>query len=234
MGEDVILIVEDEKEIGELVRDYLVLEGFSVLIAEDGEEGLRQFFKENPVLVVLDLMLPKVEGVEVCRQIRAASTVPIVMMSAKQSETDKIIGLGIGADDYITKPFSPGELVARIKAQLRRYKHFSSPSTEEAVLKICELSIDEKEFKVMVRNEEVQMSAREFKLLYFLAKHRGQVFSKEHLFEKVWGYDHIGDFNSLNVYIRKLREKIEVDPSKPKYIKTVWGIGYKFDGEQSR
>ncbi|WP_368505581.1 response regulator transcription factor [Alkalihalophilus sp. As8PL] len=231
MSKDLILIVEDEREIGELVRDYLLLEGFQVCLAEDGESGFDLFKKKKPLLVVLDIMLPKMDGIEVCRRIRQESTIPIVMMSAKQSETDKIIGLGIGADDYLTKPFSPSELVARIKAQVRRYKHFSSGKEEDSlVIEIGDLVINEREYKVTVRGLNREVSATEFKLLQFLAAHRGQVFTKEHLVEQIWGYDHVGDFNSLMVYIRKLREKIEVDPSKPAYIKTVWGIGYKFDG----
>ena len=232
--EETILLVEDEKEIVELVRDYLVMEGFRVIIAYDGEDGLKQFIDQQPTLAVLDLMLPKLDGMELCRKIRVQSTIPIVMMTAKKSETDKIIGLGIGADDYITKPFSPGELVARIKAHIRRYKHFVVPPSEQKeVLTFKHLVLDIKEYSVLAFGEPVELSAREFKLLHTLANHRGQVFSKEQLFDKLWGYNHMGDFNTLTVYIRKIREKIERDPSNPEFIKTVWGVGYKFDGVSS-
>ncbi|GGM30454.1 DNA-binding response regulator [Paraliobacillus quinghaiensis] len=228
MYEDRILIVEDEKEIGDLVRDYLQASGYEVMLAHDGEEGLRLFQKSQPILVVLDVMLPKINGIDVCRSIREESTIPIIMISAKKSETDKIIGLGIGADDYIAKPFSPGELVARIKAQLRRYKDFAT--SKESSLKFGDLVIDEKGFMVMLADKKVELSAKEFQILIFLAKHKGQVFSKEQLFDKIWGFDSYGDMSAVTVYIRKIREKIEQEPSDPQYIKTVWGVGYKFDG----
>ncbi|WP_257008126.1 response regulator transcription factor [Bacillus sp. FJAT-45350] len=228
---DTILIIEDEREIGELVRDYLEVEGYHVILAFDGTEGLELFKREEPTLVVLDIMLPKTDGLEVCRTIRSNSTVPVILMSAKKSETDKIIGLGIGADDYITKPFSPGELVARIKAQLRRYKHFSSTVEKKTLLTSGELQIDEQGFTVSIGENNIELSAKEFQILLFLMKNKGQVFTKEQLFEKVWGYDSYGDMNAVTVYIRKIREKIEKVPSKPTYIKTVWGVGYKFEGE---
>ncbi|ARK29836.1 response regulator transcription factor [Halalkalibacter krulwichiae] len=230
MKEEVILIVEDEKEIGELVRDYLTANGFHTVLAHDGDEGIKQFKKVSPILVVLDVMLPKVSGIDVCRTIRASSNIPIIMISAKKSETDKIIGLGIGADDYIAKPFSPGELVARIKAQLRRYKEFASQPIESNTLKVGELEVDEKGFNVTISGNKIELSAKEFQLLHYLAKNRGQVFSKTQLFEQVWGYESYGDLNTVTVYIRKIREKIEGNPSDPKYIVTVWGVGYKFEG----
>ncbi|MCD8509559.1 MAG: response regulator transcription factor [Bacillus sp. (in: Bacteria)] len=231
MEQDTILIVEDEREIGELVRDYLEVNGFHVILAGDGEEGLGNFQKHNPILVVLDIMLPKMSGIELCKEIRKKSTIPIIMVSAKKSETDKIIGLGIGADDYIAKPFSPGELVARIKAQLRRYKEFTKPSEQNGfLLEFGPLVIDEKGFSVFVSGKQVELSAKEFQLLLFMAKHKGQVFSKEQLFDKIWGYDSFGDINAVTVYIRKIREKIEPNPSEPVYIATVWGVGYKFTG----
>ncbi|MCL7745534.1 response regulator transcription factor [Halalkalibacter alkaliphilus] len=232
MSEDTILIVEDEKEIGELVRDYLHANGYQVILAHDGEEGLQEFNHKHPMLVVLDVMLPKKSGIDVCREIRLTSNVPIIMMSAKKSETDKIIGLGIGADDYIAKPFSPGELVARIKAQLRRYTDYSGskPAETEDVLKIANLVIDAKGYNVTVLGKKVELSAKEFQLLHFMAKNKGQVFSKEQLFDNIWGYDSYGDTNAVTVYIRKIREKIEEIPSEPRFIVTVWGVGYKFDG----
>ncbi|AST93569.1 MULTISPECIES: response regulator transcription factor [Sutcliffiella] len=232
MKENMILIVEDEREIGELVRDYLNANGYQVIIAEDGEEGLQKFKQRNPMLVVLDVMLPKKSGIDVCREIRLTSNVPIIMMSAKKSETDKIIGLGIGADDYIAKPFSPSELVARIKAQLRRYTDYSElkPMNTENVLRVANLVINVKGHTVTVSGKKVELSAKEFQLLHFMANNKGQVFSKEQLFDTIWGYDSYGDMNAVTVYIRKIREKIEDIPSQPKFIVTVWGVGYKFDG----
>lgn len=230
MEEDLILIVEDEREIAELVRDYLEAEGYRVHLAFDGVEGLNYFHEHGPTLAVLDVMLPKLDGIELCRRIRTDSNIPILMMSAKKSETDKIIGLGIGADDYITKPFSPGELVARIKAHLRRYQHLSVQRDTGNSLKFSGLEIDLKGFSVAMNGRKVDLSAKEFKLLAFLAANKGQVFSKEQLLENIWGYQHFGDTNTITVYMRKLREKIEPDPSTPVFLKTVWGIGYKFDG----
>ncbi|WLR49816.1 response regulator transcription factor [Bacillus tianshenii] len=229
MNREIILIVEDELELAELLRDYLEIEGYQVVLAADGEEGLRRFEEEQPTLVLLDIMLPKMDGVEVCRAIRNSSNIPIIMMSAKKSDTDKIIGLGIGADDYVTKPFSPSEVVARVKAQFRRFHHFSNPKETAKLLRFGELTIDEKGYNVFVEGKQVDLSAKEFQLLYFLATHEGQVFSKEQLFDRVWGYERYGDINTITVYIRKIREKIETTPSKPTFIKTVWGIGYKFE-----
>ncbi|MFD1736505.1 response regulator transcription factor [Bacillus salitolerans] len=231
MEKDTILIVEDEREIGELVRDYLHIDGYKVILSFDGEDGMLAFEKEQPSLVVLDIMLPKLNGIEVCRKIRSVSNIPIIMMSAKKSDTDKIIGLGIGADDYITKPFSPSELVARIKAQLRRYHQFSVQSIpQNRTLKVQDLEIDIQGYNVYVSGNQIELSGKEFQLLHYLAANTGQVFSKEQLFNQIWGYDTYGDMNTVTVYIRKIREKIEFDPSNPTYIKTVWGIGYKFDG----
>ena len=230
MADELILIVEDELEIAELVRDYLEAEGYRALLASDGLEGLNYFKEYKPTLAVLDVMLPKMDGIELCRRLRIDSNIPILMMSAKKSETDKIIGLGMGADDYITKPFSPGELVARIKAHLRRYQHLSAPRETGNFLKFSGLEIDLKGFSVLIEGRKVDLSAKEFQLLAFLAANKGQVFSKEQLLENVWGYHHVGDSNTITVYMRKLREKIESDPSKPVFLITVWGIGYKFDG----
>ncbi|UYZ22614.1 response regulator transcription factor [Mesobacillus jeotgali] len=230
MEEDLILIVEDEREIAELVRDYLEAEGFRSILAFDGLDGLNQFIEHQPAVAVLDVMLPKMDGIELCRRIRAESNIPIMIMSAKKSDTDKIIGLGIGADDYVTKPFSPGELVARIKAQLRRFKHLSVQKEPENIIRFPGFEINLKEYTVFSSGNQVELSAKEFQLLAFMASNKGQVFTKEQLLENVWGYQHVGDTNTITVYVRKLREKIEPDPSEPQYIKTVWGIGYKFDG----
>lgn len=230
MEEDLILIVEDEREIAELVRDYLEAEGYRSVLAFDGLDGLNQFIEHNPTVAVLDVMLPKMDGIELCRRIRAESNIPIIIMSAKKSDTDKIIGLGIGADDYVTKPFSPGELVARIKAQLRRFKHLSAQKVNENTIRYPGLEINLKEYTVQAGGRQVELSGKEFQMLAFMAANKGQVFTKEQLLENVWGYQHVGDTNTITVYVRKLREKIEPNPSEPQFIKTVWGIGYKFNG----
>jgi two-component system, OmpR family, response regulator VicR len=229
MEEDLILIVEDEREIAELVRDYLEAEGYRSVLAFDGMDGFNRFIEHRPTVVVLDVMMPKMDGIELCRRIRAESNIPIIIMSAKKSDTDKIIGLGIGADDYVTKPFSPGELVARIKAQLRRFKHLSVQK-EESTIRYPGLEMNLKEYTVQADGRQVELSAKEFQLLAFMAANKAQVFTKEQLLENVWGYQHVGDSNTITVYVRKLREKIETNPSEPRFIKTVWGIGYKFDG----
>ncbi|PSL44562.1 DNA-binding response OmpR family regulator [Salsuginibacillus halophilus] len=226
-----ILIVEDEAEIGELVQDYLTAEGYKVQLTTNGEEGLKQFKQEEPVLVVLDIMLPNIDGIEVCRQIREVSSVPILMMSAKQAETDKIISLGIGADDYITKPFSPGELVARIKAHLRRYQHFSRPLEEANVRVYGDIELRPETFEVYIKGRKVAFTAKEFQLLDHLMSHPGRVYTKEQLYDRIWGQNHLGDVSTVTVYIRKIREKIEEDPSRPNYIQTVWGVGYRFNND---
>ncbi|MEK5078669.1 response regulator transcription factor [Solibacillus sp. FSL W7-1436] len=231
MKPDKILVVEDETELGELVRDYLTVEGYQVILAEDGEEGMQLFHQEQPILVVLDIMLPNIDGTEVCRRIRQESTIPILMMSAKQRDTDKIINLGIGADDYITKPFSPGELVARIKAHIRRYKHFSDQKHDKGIVSYGDLRLDKNRYDVYVKKRKVDLTAKEFQLLYFLVSNKGQVYTKEQLYEQIWGYNHIGDVNTVTVYIRKIREKIEADSSRPKYVQTVWGVGYRLNDE---
>jgi len=230
LSQEKILIVEDEKEIALLIRDYLVKEGFEVIIASDGEEGLALYRRERPLLVVLDIMLPKLDGMEVCRIIRSNSTIPILMLSAKKSDVDKILGLGLGADDYMTKPFSPGELVARVKAQIRRYTTLSAPENTRQTLKFPNLEIDGAGYNVQLDGKTIELSAKEFEILYCLAQHPGQVFTREQIFDHVWGYDDYGDINTVTVHIRRIREKMEQNPSKPVFLKTVWGVGYKFDG----
>ena len=225
-----VLIVDDEIEIVELVRDYLEREGFVVLTATDGQAALECARRSKPDLVVLDIMLPKIDGFEVCRQLRGEMVIPIVLLSAKGQEVDKILGLGLGADDYITKPFSPGELVARVKAHLRRSTVLSK-NHEETVLSFGDLSIDIQGYRVTLKAQEVPLPSREFELLRFIAQHPNQVFTREVLFEKVWGYDYVGDDSTVTVHIRRLREKLESDPRNPRYIKTVWGVGYKFEGD---
>lgn len=230
MSRHVILVVDDEKEIGNLLKDYLEREGFKVILAHDGEQGLRYYEEHNPILAVLDIMLPKIDGMEICRAIRSKSSIPILMLSAKKSDVDKILGLGLGADDYMTKPFSPSELVARVKAQIRRYTLLSSPKGNDETLKIGDLTIDSKGYNVFLGEQHMDFSAKEFEILYYLAVNPQQVFTREQIFEKIWGYNEYGDINTVTVHIRKIREKIEQEPKRPRYIKTVWGVGYKFDG----
>ncbi|RSK28592.1 DNA-binding response regulator [Bacillus sp. HMF5848] len=226
-----ILIVEDEKEIAELVRDYLKREGFEVHIAYDGEEGLEKFKELQPMIMILDILLPKLDGLEVCRIIRQQSNIPILMASAKKEDFDKVLGLGMGADDYIAKPFSPNELVARVKAQLRRYTTLANPSPQQQdEIQVDDIVVNKNTYDVYVKNKKIDVSAKEFQLLYYMMEHPGQVFTREQLFQQIWGQSDFGDINTVTVHIRKLREKIEVNPSTPAYILTVWGVGYKFKG----
>lgn len=231
MKEKKILVVDDEIEICELIRDYLQREGYYVVLASDGEQGLSLYRQHNPMLIILDVMLPKLDGMEICRIVRSESSVPIIMLSAKKSDVDKILGLGFGADDYISKPFSPRELVARVKAHIRRYTMLSSKSSlNDHLLKYNDLEIDKKGYNVYVAGEKIDLAAKEFEVLLFLALNPHQVFKREQIFEKIWGYNEYGDISTITVHIRKIREKIEKNPSSPKFIKTVWGVGYKFAG----
>lgn len=228
---DNVLIIDDEKELAELICDLLEVDNIHGTCCFDGEKALTYFSKYKPKVVILDIMLPHVNGIELCKQIRKISKVPIIMLSARISDTDKILSLGFGADDYVTKPFSTGELVARIKAQIRRYN-----MTENVIsygeISIGELIIDKKRFLVKIRGKRIDLSSKEFDILYLLASNKGQVFTKETIFDKVWGIDNFGDINTISVHIRKLREKLEKNPSKPEYIKTVWAVGYKLDYEE--
>ena len=230
MSGEKILIVEDEKEIADLVSDYLKDEGYEPIIAYDGEQGLHCYMQYKPDLAILDIMLPKMEGTEIVRIIRGQSSIPVIMLSAKKSDTDKIISLGLGADDYITKPFSPSELVARVKVQLRRYMHLSSPKVETDLLIYGDLKIYLKNYQVILCGNPIPLSAKEFEVLRLLAESPGQVFTRDRIFNLVWGINEFGDINTVTVHIKKIREKIEKNPSDPKYLKTVWGVGYKFDG----
>jgi len=227
---DRILIVEDEKEIAELLKDYLVEEHFEVIIASDGREAIHLYREYRPQLMILDIMLPGLDGMEVCRTIRSESSIPIIMLSAKKSDVDKIIGLGIGADDYVVKPFSPGEIIARVKAQLRRANQLSSPVGTSEIIRYQNLELNVKAYEVRVQNQPVPFSAKEFEVLRFFALHPNQVLTREQIFRQVWGFDERGDLNTVTVHIKKIREKIEVDPTNPTMIKTVWGVGYKLDG----
>ncbi|MDB5056024.1 MAG: walR [Bacilli bacterium] len=225
-----ILIIEDEILIAELERDYLIASGCTVDIEMDGKKGLELGLSGQYDLIILDLMLPKIDGFEICKQIRSKLNIPILVVSARQEDLYKITSLGFGADDYITKPFSTGELVARVNAHLLRYERFSRKvETKDELLQIRSLIIDRTPRKVYLKNKEVTFTTKEFDLLTFLAMNPNHVFSREHLFEKLWGWDTTGDHNTVTVHIRRLREKIEVDPSKPQFIETIWGAGYRFN-----
>lgn len=225
-----ILVVEDEKPIADILKYNLEKEGYGVVLAYDGEEALDKAYQESPHLIILDIMLPRMDGFTVCKKLREHLTVPVIMLTAKEEEVDKVLGLELGADDYITKPFSIRELIARIKANLRRTKVFNS-SDEGApkVLKFGDLVIDLSKYEVRRGNETVNLTNREFELLKYLACKRGQVFSRETLLEDVWGYEYYGDSRTVDVTIRRLREKIERDPSNPELILTKRGVGYYFN-----
>ena len=224
-----ILIVEDEISIAELEKDYLELSGFEVDIALTGDEGLKKAL-ENPVdLIILDLMLPGMDGFEVCKHVREQKDIPILLVSAKKEDIDKIRGLGLGADDYITKPFSPSELVARVKAHLARYQRLVGSSVKKnEVIEIRGIKIDKTARRVYINGEEKAFTTKEFDLLTFLAENPNHVFTKEELFNKIWDMESIGDIATVTVHIKKLREKIEFNTSKPQYIETIWGVGYRF------
>ncbi len=224
-----ILIIEDESSIAELERDYLEINGFQVQMEYSGDTGLEQALHGDYDLIILDLMLPKVDGFEICRRIRTVRDIPILMVSTKKEDIDKIRGLGLGADDYIIKPFSPGELVARVKAHLSRYERLlGQRESKNEEIRIRGLLIDKTSRRVFVNNKEVIFTTKEFDLLTFLATNPNRVLSKEQLFENIWGMDSAGDISTVTVHIRKLREKIELDPSNPQYIDTIWGAGYRF------
>lgn len=223
-----ILIVEDEMVIAELERDYLQVDGYQVDIAVDGEQGLQLGLNGDYDLIVLDLMLPLLSGFEVCRRIREKRNIPILMVTAKKEDIDMIRGLGLGADDYITKPFKPVELVARVKAHLARYERLLGARESRDEVRVRGMYIDHAARRVYLHDREVIVTTKEFDLLYFLAQHPNHVFSKDQLFERVWGMDSLGDSQTVTVHIRKLREKIEIDSSNAQYIETVWGAGYRF------
>lgn len=224
-----ILIVEDEEAIAELEKDYLELSGFDVTICNDGEQGLKEALTGKYNLLILDLMLPKVDGFEICRQVRKEHNTPILMVSAKKDDIDKIRGLGLGADDYVTKPFSPSELVARVKAHLSRYERLIGSAVQEnEIIEIRGVRIDKTARRVYVNGQERQFTTKEFDLLAFLAQNPNRVFKKDELFRKIWDMDSVGDIATVTVHIKKIREKIEFDTSKPQYIETIWGVGYRF------
>ena len=224
-----ILIIEDEESIAELEKDYLELSGFEVEIENDGAEGLKKALSEEFDLFILDLMLPGVDGFEICRKVREVKNTPIIMVSAKKEDIDKIRGLGLGADDYITKPFSPSEMVARVKAHLARYERLiGSSMPDNEIIEIRGLKIDKTARRVWVNGEENNFTTKEFDLLTFLAQNPNHVYTKEELFNKIWDMESIGDIATVTVHIKKIREKIEFNTAKPQYIETIWGVGYRF------
>ena len=224
-----ILIIEDEVAIADLEKDYLELSGFEVVIENAGDSGLARALAEEFDLIVLDLMLPGIDGFEVCRQIRQKKDIPVIMVSAKKDDIDKIHGLGLGADDYMTKPFSPSELVARVKAHMSRYNRLVNTSQKQNdVIEIRGIRIDKTARRVYIDGEEKNFTTKEFDLLTFLAENPNHVYTKEELFREIWDMDSIGDIATVTVHIKKIREKIEGGTSKPQYIETIWGVGYRF------
>ena len=224
-----ILIIEDEVAIAELEKDYLELSGFEVAIENTGDAGLRAALREPFDLFILDLMLPNVDGFEICKKIREKKNTPIIMVSAKKEDIDKIRGLGLGADDYMTKPFSPSELVARVKAHLARYERLVGTGVKEnEIIEIRGIKIDKTARRVYINGEEKAFTTKEFDLLTFLAENPNHVFTKEELFNRIWDMESIGDIATVTVHIKKIREKIELNTSKPQYIETIWGVGYRF------
>ena len=224
-----ILIVEDEEAIADLEKDYLELSGFQVEVANDGAAGLEKALKEDYDMFILDLMLPGIDGFDICRLVMDVKNTPIIMVSAKKDDIDKIRGLGLGADDYMTKPFSPSELVARVKAHLARYDRLTGSAVEaNKVIEIRGLKIDTTARRVWINGEEKTFTTKEFDLLTFLAGHPNHVYTKEELFREIWDMESIGDIATVTVHIKKIREKVEMDTSNPQYIETIWGVGYRF------
>ena len=226
-----ILIIEDEEAIADLEKDYLELSGFEVEICNRGDTGLTRALNEEFDLIILDLMLPEVDGFDICRQVRQEKNTPIIMVSAKKDDIDKIRGLGLGADDYMTKPFNPLELTARVKSQLRRYTQLGSTVEKEnqAVYTVGGLMIDDDQKEITVDGEPVKLTPIEYNILLLLVKNQGKVFSIDQIYESIWNEDAIGVDNTVAVHIRHIREKIEINPKEPRYLKVVWGVGYKIE-----
>jgi two-component system, OmpR family, response regulator VanR len=230
MAKETILIVDDEKEILELLEIYLKNEGYSILKAGNGYEALDMLHTHDIDLIILDIMMPKMDGIQACMKIREEKNMPIIMLSAKSQDMDKILGLSTGADDYVSKPFNPLELIARVKSQLRRYTRLNVPSAKkEDAIEIDDLTINTSTHEVTIDGRDVKLTPREFSILELLARNRGIVFSIERIYETVWNEPFYESDNTVMVHIRKLREKIEVTPRQPRFIKTVWGIGYKIE-----
>ncbi|EMG28494.1 DNA-binding response regulator [Listeria fleischmannii 1991] len=224
-----ILLVEDDQNIAELERDYLEINEFEVTTCYDGESGLREGLKGDYQLIILDVMLPHLTGFDVCKRLREQIDTPILMVSAKKEDIDKIRALGLGADDYITKPFSPGELVARVKSHLARFERLTNHKENHHQIVIRDIALDAKSHKVFVSGEEITLTTKEFELLKFLMQNKNQVFNKEELFEKIWGLDAFGDTSTVVVHMKRIREKIELDSKNPTYVETIWGSGYRFN-----
>lgn len=230
MDKETILVVDDEKEIRDLIGIYLESEGYVVSKANNGIEALEVLNNQKIDLIILDIMMPKMDGIEACVNIRKNNNMPIIMLSAKNEDMDKIIGLTTGADDYVSKPFNPLELLARVKSQLRRYYKLNNiEEKKEGVIEIDDLIIDVNKHEIKLDNREIKLTAREFDILLFLARNRGMVFSAEKIYEKVWNNEFFESDNTIMVHIRKIREKMEDNPRKPRFIKTVWGVGYKIE-----
>lgn len=225
-----ILIIEDDQSIAALERDYLEIEGFQVEIASEGRDGLNAALHQEFDLILLDLMVPNIDGFEICKQVRKKKNIPIMMVTAKYEDIDKIRGFGLGADDYIVKPFSPSELVARVKAHIDRYERLTKADISKDEIHVRELQINTASRQVFINGKEITFTTKEFDLLTFFAKHPNQVFSKEELFERIWGLDSVGDNATVTVHVKKIRKKIEKDTSNPQYIQTIWGSGYRFKG----
>lgn len=230
MEQKKILVVEDEKSISDIIKYNLTKEGYSIETAFDGEEGLKKVFETNPDLILLDIMLPKLDGFQICKKVRESSSVPILMLTAKEEEVDKVLGLEMGADDYITKPFGMRELIARIKANMRRIDlaNMQEESDSSNVLDFGVLTLDLAKYEVLKNDVTIDLTLREFELLKYLSEKESQVFTREKLLEEVWGYEYYGDIRTVDVTIRRLREKVEDDSSSPQYIMTKRGIGYYF------
>lgn len=223
-----ILIIEDDPSIARLETDYLEIEGFHVTHCADGPQGLEMALQNTWDLIVLDLMLPGMDGFEICRRLREPVDIPLLVVSARSEDIDKIRALGLGADDYITKPFSPAELVARVKSHLKRYQRLAGKAVEVDEITTGALTIHLRSHRVHLSGTEIALTSKEFELLVFLASHPDIVFSREQLFEKIWGMDNYGDIGTIAVHIQKIRKKIEADPGAPQFIETVWGAGYRF------
>jgi len=226
-----ILIIEDDPDIAALEKDYLEINNFEVAIERDGRKGMERALKEQFSLILLDLMLPGKDGMSICRELRLKINIPILMVTARTEEVDKVRGFGFGADDYITKPFTPAELVARVKSHISRYTRLTNYSGSLNTLNELDfgnIRINQKTYQVFVGEKEVALTRKEFELLYFLAVNKEILFSKEQIYDKIWGQDMYGDMKTVTVHIKRLREKIEKNPSEPVHIQTVWGIGYKF------
>lgn len=226
-----VLVVDDEVGIRQVVELYLTREGFEVELVADGAAALRAIERAAPNLMILDVMMPGLDGLEVTRQARAKLNVPIIMLTSRAEDVDKIVGLELGADDYVTKPFNPRELVARVKAVLRRSSDKPAAQAQSSVITVGDLTVDPQSRTVTVKGQPVELTAKNFDLLWLFVSHPGQVFTREQLLDQVWGYDFYGDTNTVTVHIRRLRQRIEPDPDQPTYIQTVWSVGYKFSSD---